>query len=598
MDRILISETPNLIDQKVKLLGWVNSKRNHGKIIFIDLRDRSGLVQIVGGQDLNALRLEDVVEINGLVKKRPQTMVNPKILTGQIEIECQEIKVVSKAQELPFDMGQEELKVSLPTLLDYRSLTLRHPRVKKIFQVQAAIIEGFRQSAQKLDCVEVVVPTIAASSTEGGADVFSIDYFGKKAFLTQSPQLYKQILITVFERVFVITKAYRAEPSVTTRHLTEATQMDCEFCFVEFADLLNLLEQVGTETLRYVQDKCKKILEEFGVEPLSFGKIPRLTLREAQEVIFKEFKRDVRGEKDLGPQDEMDIGKWALKNYQSDLVTITHFPTKKRAFYTMPDPQDPEYSLSYDLLFRGLEILSGSQRINDYDELVKAISDRGMDPKNFAMYLMAFKYGMPPEGGFSFGLERMTKNILNLENIRQASLFPRDMERVDMRLSQDTTSSLRAKRSNLYDEIISLLDSNNIKYETFEHQPVFTSEEAAKIRGTKLSQGAKALIMIGDKNPIMVVLPADRKADFKKIKSSLEIKNLEMATPEDVKEVSGVEIGAVPPFGNLLGIPLYVDIHLKGEKEIVFNAGLHTKSIKMKCDDFEKVTSPIIGDYS
>lgn len=434
MIRNLAADTVKLEGKEILLEGWVNAIRDHGKIIFIDLRDRSGLIQIVGGQELSGLKSEDVIEIKGLVKKRPGSMINPNLSTGKVEVEVKEIKVLAKAAELPFDMGQEKLEVSLPTLLDYRALTLRHPRINKIFQVQAAVVEGFREVAKKLGCIEAIVPTIAASSTEGGAEVFSVDYFGHKAYLTQSPQLYKQMMVAVFERVFVITKAYRAEPSVTTRHLTEITQLDCEFCFVDFNELLDLLEEVGISTLQYVQDKCPQILKEFGVKPIMFGKIPRLKLREAQEIIYKEFGRDVREEKDLSPQDEVDISAWAVKNFKSDLVTITHFPTLKRAFYTMPDPKEPEYSLSYDLLFRGLEIVSGSQRISDYDKLVHAIKDRGMDPKNFEMYLMAFKYGMPPEGGFSWGLERITKNILNLENIREASLFPRDMERIDTKL--------------------------------------------------------------------------------------------------------------------------------------------------------------------
>ncbi|HEX8931588.1 MAG TPA: aspartate--tRNA(Asn) ligase, partial [Patescibacteria group bacterium] len=301
----------------------------------------------------------------------------------------------------------------------------------------------------ELGCVEIVVPTIAASSTEGGAEVFTVDYYGHKAFMTQSPQLYKQMMVPVLERVFTIAHAYRAEPSVTTRHLSETTQMDCEFGFVDFEDLLNLLEKVGVETLKYVETTCKEIFVQAGQEPIAFGSIPRLTLREAQEVIFKEFGRDNRKEKDLTPQDEVDLCKWAKEKHHSDLVTITHFPTKKRAFYTMPDPSDPEYSLSYDLLFRGVEILSGSQRIHDFNELIAAIKDRGMDPVNFTMYLQAFKYGMPPEGGFSFGLERITMKLLELTNIREASLFPRDMERVDERFSilEEKTKKIHKKNN-------------------------------------------------------------------------------------------------------------------------------------------------------
>ena len=186
---------------------------------------------------------------------------------------------------------------------------------------------------------------------------------------------------------------------------------------------------------KYVEEKCGEILNKYGVEKIKFGKIPRLTLREAQEIIIKEFKRDNRKEKDLAPQDEIDICKWAKEKHNSDFVTITHFPTMAKPFYTMPDPKDPEYSLSYDLLFRGVEVMSGSQRINDYNKLTESIKKRGMNPKNFEIYLQAFKYGMPQEGGFSFGMERLTMKLLGLQNIREASLFPRDMERVDEKLS-------------------------------------------------------------------------------------------------------------------------------------------------------------------
>lgn len=597
MERILIRETLKKVGSTVLLNGWVVKRRDHGKIVFLDITDRSSLVQVVADAELATdIGIGFSVAIHGIVKQRPKNLVNPKLETGEIEIEVNKITVLAKSEIYPFDMGRPELNLELPTLLDYRSLTLRHPKIKEIFKIQAGIVEGFREIAKKLDCIEIVVPTIAACATEGGAEVFDVNYFGHKAYLTQSPQLYKQMLVAVFERVFTISKAYRAEPSVTTRHLTESTQMDCEFCFVSFIDLLDLLEEVGSSTLQYVQNKYPDILKDFGVAPISFGKIPRLTLKETQEIIYKEFGRDVRNEKDLAPQDEVDICQWALKKYHSDLVTITHFPTKKRAFYSLPDPKDPEYSLSYDLLFRGLEIMSGSQRINDYNQLVSAISERGLDQKNFEMYLMAFKYGMPPEGGFSFGLERMTKNILNLVNIREASLFPRDMERVDVRLS--TIRNNIAGPTDLFGLIKAALDKNKIKYQLFEHKAVYTSEEAAKVRGTKLSQGAKALIMYGDKKPLMIVLPADRKIDFKKFKTVHKIRDLRMATPEEVKKIAGVEIGAVPPFGNLLGIPLYVDKNLAKEKEIVFNAGLHTKSIKMGYKDFERVTNPVIDDYT
>lgn len=436
MSRTLILDCNNKIGEAVTIAGFVIVRRDHGKIGFLDVSDRSGVIQVFcKGEQLGDIRPQDVVQITGKVAARPEKLVNPNLITGTIELQAQNLEILSKAEELPFDMGGKDLQLQLPTLLDFRSLTLRHHKVKAIFKVQSAILDGFRKVSKELDCTEIVVPEIAVGSTEGGAEVFKVDYYGHSATMTQSPQLYKQMLVPVYERVFTIAHAYRAEPSVTTRHLAVSTQMDLEFGFVTFEDLLDLLEKVGAEVLKFAQDNCPDELKEFGVEPVALGKIPRLTLREAQEIIFKEFGRENRKEKDLTPQDEIDICKWALKEHGSDLVTITRFPTAKRAFYTMPDPENPEYSLSYDLLFRGLEILSGSQRINDYDKLLAVILEKGMDPKQFEMYLQAFKYGMPPEGGFSFGLERMTMNLLKLKNIREASLFPRDMERVDVRLS-------------------------------------------------------------------------------------------------------------------------------------------------------------------
>lgn len=434
--RTLAIEAVEKVGSQITLKGWVKTRRDHGKLIFIDLRDRSGIVQVIVNSAVSekayktaeTLRPESAIEVLGMVNKRPDGTTNKNLPTGQVEVEVKELIILAKAEVLPFDMGAENLHLELPTLLDHRTLTLRHPKVKEIFAVQAAILDGFRNAAKELGCTEIDVPTIVASSTEGGAEMFSIKYYKHKAFLSQSPQLYKQMMVPVFERVWTIAHAYRAEPSVTTRHLSETTQMDCEIGFVEFGELLDLFEKVAASMVDHAQRECR-------LEKVLAKKIPRLTLREAQEIIFKETGRDSRKEKDLSPQDEVAICAWAKKQNESDFVTITHFPTNAKPFYTMPDPKDPHYSLSYDLLFRGIEIMSGSQRINDYKQLVGSIKERGMDPKDFAMYLQAFKYGMPPEGGFSFGLERITMKLLGLANVREASLFPRDMERVDERFS-------------------------------------------------------------------------------------------------------------------------------------------------------------------
>jgi nondiscriminating aspartyl-tRNA synthetase len=442
VERTLIADTVKKIGEKVKIAGSVHVVRSHGKIAFADIADRSGVLQVVGGAEIADLKPQYMVEIEGTVNARPEKMINDRIETGKVELFGEKVNILTKSDEMPFDMGAEILNLELPTLLDYRTLVLRHPKIKEIFKVQAAVLAGFRKAAEELGCIEISVPTISASSTEGGSEVFTVDYYGHKAFMTQSPQLYKQMMVPSLERVYTIAKAYRSEPSVTTRHLSEATQMDCELGFADFGQLLNAVEFVGTNTLKFVEEKCEKELKDYRVHELKIPTIiPRLTMREAQKIILKRTGVDHTNEKDLGPEDEKEICKWALEEKESDLVTITHYPTGKRAFYTMPDPDNPEYSLSYDLLFKGLEILSGSQRINDYDKLVEAIKNRGMDPKNFEMYLQAFKYGMPPEGGFSFGLERITMKLLNLSNVREASLFPRDMERVDFRFSQNKKES-------------------------------------------------------------------------------------------------------------------------------------------------------------
>lgn len=438
MKRTLVKETIEKIGETVKLMGWVSTVRDHGKITFLDLRDRSGIIQCVG-QNIEKVTAESSVEVEGKVVERPEKLVNKEIETGRVELQIEKLTVLSKSEELPFDMGKVDLDVSLPVLLDNRPLTLKNIKQQAIFRVQTNVAESFREAALKLKCQEVFVPTISASATEGGAEVFMIDYYDHRAYLTQSPQLYKQISVGAFERVFLFSHAYRAEPSVTTRHLSEVVQLDCEIAFIEnFEELLDALEAVGTGMILGAYEKSKKEMEMFGVEkPVLEDRVPRLKLIEAQEIVEKRTGRKVVGEKDLNPEDEIEICKWAKEEKGSDFVTVTHFPTRKRAFYTMPDPDDPEFSLSYDLLFRGIEISSGSQRIHDYDMLVNAIKNKGMDTKNFEVYLQAFKYGMPPEGGFSFGLERVTMKLLELKNVREASLFPRDMERVDVRLSKD-----------------------------------------------------------------------------------------------------------------------------------------------------------------
>lgn len=445
MIRVLSKNASKYAGDKITFQGFIRLRRDHGKLIFLDVRDYCGVIQVVVNAKVSEkaynsakeLRPEDVVEIIGKVNKRPENAVNKDLLSGDIELEAIDIKVISKAETLPFDMGGESLNLELPTLLDHRSLSLRHPQIAAIFKIQETIADTFRTFLKEKDFTEIFVPTIVPSATEGGAEVFPINYYDKKAFLAQSPQLYKQVMVSVYERVFTIAHAYRAEPSVTTRHLSEYVSLDLEMGFINsWEELMNIAEELVKKIIFSVKEKNKRELKLFNTELFDIrNPFPRITLREAQEILFKRTKIDHREEPDLDPSDEREICKWANEEKGAPFVFITHYPVEKRPFYTMPDPKDEKYTLSFDLLGVCEEWVTGGQRINDYKMLLENMKKWKINPKNLEVYLQAFKYGMPEEGGFAMGIERITKDILGLKNIREASLFPRDMERIDERLS-------------------------------------------------------------------------------------------------------------------------------------------------------------------
>ena len=437
MERTLVIDALKKVGETIKLNGWVSTKRDHGKLTFIDLRDRTGKIQLVGYQKMSELGTEDALEIIGVVKERNERSINQELNTGKIEIDVTDYKVLDKAETLPFDISKEDLNLELPTLLDNRGLTLRHPRVQAIFKVQAVIIDSFREYLKNQGFMEFQAPSIVPETAEGGSEVFSIDYFDKKAYLTQSPQLYKQIVMSAFERVFSVNKVFRAEPSVTTRHLTEVVSLDAEMAFIEsWTDVRDMEEKTIKYMLDQVKEKCANELKMYNIDvPAYIDKTPTLSLKEAQEKILEKTGRDVRGEKDLNPEDERDICKIIKEETGSDLVFVYGYPTRKKPFYVYPNPEDPEVNEGMDLLCRGVEWSSGGRRINDYLQLLKHVNEWHMDPKKITLFLEAFRYGVPPEGGFAFGAERLTMQILGLPNIREACMFPRDMERVDFRLA-------------------------------------------------------------------------------------------------------------------------------------------------------------------
>ena len=441
--RIYIKDLKDHVGQEVIIAGWVDVRRDQGKMIFFDMRDMSGKVQCVAlpsraeviekGKEI---RPEWVLKITGIVNKRPEKNVKVGVLNGDVELEVTNIEVLSKAVDLPFDLNES---VNLDTHLDNLPYTLRSERTKDIFTMQSTILEAYRSSLRSQGFTEFMSPAIVGGDAEGGSAVFSVNYFkDHKAYLATSPQFYKQIMVGAFERSCTIAKVFRAEKSATTRHLSEITQMDFEMGFIENErEPMKILENAIRDTVRTVGQKHKDIFDRFGTTiPEIPDEVPIYTLAEAQALVAKEFNRTIEDTDDMSPEDERQLCEYAKKNLHSDFVFITRFPTKKRAFYTYEDPSEAPFSRGFDLLFRGLEINSGAQRIHNYETLVKKIKDWGMDPNKFSYYLQIFKYGMPPHGGSSTGLERFTSRMLELPNVKEATAFPRDMNRIDDRLSE------------------------------------------------------------------------------------------------------------------------------------------------------------------
>lgn len=441
--RIFISDLDKNIGQEVSINGWVSVRRDQGKMVFVDIRDMSGTVQCVvlpsHNEALDAVkevRAEWVLEIKGIVNKRPEKNIKEGVINGDIELEITEIKVLSRSQDLPFEIGTE---VNLDTYLDYLPLTLRSERARDIFKIQETIIKSFRQALGDEKFTEFQAPAIVGGDAEGGAAAFKVDYYyDKTAYLATSPQFYKQILVGVYERVFTTPKVFRGEKHSTSRHLSEYSSMDFEMGFInDHTDVMAVLEKAVRNIVLKIKENHLDILSRFKVEsPLVPEKIPVLKLREAQEILEKEFGAKCLGEPDLEPEHERQLCEWSKKENNSDFIFITHYPVSKRPFYSYEDEKDLGFTKSFDLLFRGLEITTGGQRVHKYDELLERMRNKGLDPEKFTFYLQAFKYGMPPHGGSATGLERLTARMLEIDNVKEATLFPRDLNRIDNRLSQ------------------------------------------------------------------------------------------------------------------------------------------------------------------
>ncbi len=432
MERVLTTDISKHIGKEIILSGWVHKLRKMGAISFLVIRDRSGLAQAIIEKDsenlkLNELTTETVVKVKGLI-------ISEGRAPHGAEMHVSEITIISPVKEdIPVAINKKELNVNLDTLLDNRPITLRAPKQKAIFKVQGTILRSFREFLEKNDFLEFHSPKIVSSGVEtGGAEMFAVNYFGKKTYLSQSPQMYKQMLVGVYERVFEASSMFRAEKHSTSRHLNEYVSMDLEMGFIDsYEDIMNL-EQ---DYLKFLTENLKKeCTEEFEILESNIpnipNKIPRLKLTEAQEILEKEYKEKCLGAPDLDPKQEKLICEYSAQKLDSEFVFITHYPSKKRPFYTYDDPTNPKETLSFDLLFRGLEVTTGGQRLHLYEDYITKMKERGMNPDNFTEYLSVFKFGMPPHGGLAIGLERLTARLLNLDNVREASFFPRDINRI------------------------------------------------------------------------------------------------------------------------------------------------------------------------
>ena len=415
-------------NQTVQVSGMVHVKQPMGGgLTFLKLRRREGLLQCVcAGLDLAQVPEESAVRVTGVPRQEPRA-------PGGVELAAESVEVLSRpAEPMPVPVSKAKLNVSLDTELGLRPVTLRHLRERSVFKLQAGLSRAFREYLQGEGFTEVHTPKIVHAGAEGGSNIFRLDYFGRKAFLAQSPQFYKQTMVGVFERVYEVAPVFRAEKHATTRHLNEYTSMDFEMGFIDsFRDVMDM----ETGFLRYAMDllagEYAGDLARLGLTLPAVEKIPAVRFDEIKRLAAERYGYQIRDPYDLEPEEEHAIGRYAREVWGSEFVFVTHYPSKKRPFYAMDDPADPKYTLSFDLLFRGVEVTTGGQRIHDYAQQVAKMEKLGMDPAEFESYLMIHKHGMPPHGGLGIGLERLTMQLCGLDNVRYASLFPRDLSRLE-----------------------------------------------------------------------------------------------------------------------------------------------------------------------
>lgn len=417
--------------KQVKVSGAVHTIRDMGNVAFVILRKRGGLLQCVYEKDMSGFSLKDIKE--GAAIEVSGTVEGAEKAPRGIEIRLRGIRILSQPEApMPLAVSKWKLNTSLEAKLNYRAISLRNIRERARFRIQEGLVRGFRDFLYREGFTEIHTPKIGAKSAEGGANLFRLDYFHRPAVLQQSPQFYKQMMVGVFDRVFETAPVFRAEKHNTKRHLNEYTSLDFEMGYIDgFEDIMAMETGYLQYTMELLKREYGEELRILGIELPKTEEIPAVRFDEIKRAVSETYGRKIRSPYDLEPEEETLISRYAKEKWDADFVFVTHYPSKKRPFYAMDDPEDPTYTLSFDLLFRGMEITTGGQRIHDYHSLLGKMEKRGMTEEGMEQYLSAFKYGMPPHGGLGIGLERLTMKLTGEDNVREATLFPRDMSRLE-----------------------------------------------------------------------------------------------------------------------------------------------------------------------
>ncbi len=615
MHRTLTTQVNKLIGKEVKLKGWVDSKRDHGKITFIDLRDRSGKVQIVGFNKLSDLRIEAVIEVTGTVKKREEQYINSDLPTGEVEVEVKSYELLNDCRELPITLDSNGLEINEVPRLKYRYLDLRRPRLQKNLTLRSDLTQAFRSVLLAQDFTEIETPLLTKSTKEGARDFLVPSRFqpGKFYALPQSPQQYKQLLMTAgFEKYFQVARCIRDEDLRADRGF-EFTQLDLELSFVNQAQVMQLVEAAVMTAVKKVSDRLQQTkfpvitydeaLEKYGADKFDI----RTEKEKEQGVLAFAWVVDFPFFKKVDQEDAAEV-----RDSKSEW-TFTHNP------FSAPQPEYLEDHLQqrnigaiktaqYDLVCNGYEIAGGSIRAHEPEVLKTTFKIMGYSDKeieaSIGHMLTAFKLGTPPHGGIALGLDRLVMLLANETSLKETIAFPMTStgrtavmaapSKVEAEQLTELGLQLTEEKSSAHDKIVNLLLAHGVDFKYLSHQPVYTSQEAAEVRKTKLSQSAKALVLQADEEYILFIVPGDQRADLDELQKKLKLSHLAMASKETVQAKTGLQVGAIPPFGSVIGLPTYMSHNLSTEEKIAFNAGKHRRSIIMALEDFVKIEHPKI----